>query len=79
MVRISDFEPKTPGGTSRSTSSSSCGYRRVHMADGSPAVQLETYGSDERKMLGKASQTIEIDRARAAELIDILRETFPGL
>lgn len=30
-------------------------------------------------MLGKASQTIEIDRARAAELIDILRETFPGL
>ena len=49
------------------------------MDDGAIAVQLETYGSDDRKLLGKASQTIEIDRARAAELIQVLREAFPGL
>lgn len=49
------------------------------MPDGTRAVQLETYGSDERKMQGKTSQTIEIDRDRAADLIRILREAFPGL
>lgn len=79
MVYVRDFEAKTPGGTSRTQTASSCGYRTVDMPDGTRAIQLETYGSDERKLLGKASQTIEIDRKRAAELIQILHEAFPGL
>ncbi|WP_277455145.1 hypothetical protein [Janibacter sp. DB-40] len=78
MVHVRDFEAKTSGEASRTTTTSSCGYRTVDMPDGTLAVQLETYGSDERKLLGKASQTIELDRDRAAELIHILREATPG-
>ncbi|WP_264158431.1 hypothetical protein [Janibacter indicus] len=42
-------------------------------------MQLETYGSAERKLTGKASQSIELDREAAAALVKILREAFPGL
>lgn len=80
MVLITDFT-KTPsnGGTTRSRTQSSCGYRQVELADGTSVVQLETYGSTERKLTGKASQSIEIDRERAAALIDILHKAFPGI
>lgn len=80
MVLITDFE-KTPsdGGTSRSRTQSSCGYRQVQLASGTRVVQLETYGSAERKLTGKASQSIELDREAAAALVKILREAFPGL
>lgn len=40
---------------------------------------LSTYGSDARVSEPKVSQTIQIDRAMAAELIEALREAFPGL
>ena len=80
MVLITDFE-KTPstGGVTRSRTQSSCGYRQTELADGTTVVQLETYGSAERKLTGKASQSIELDRRAAAEVIAILREAYPGL
>ena len=42
-------------------------------------VQLTTFGSARRQMPGKASQTFQLDRESAAELVEILRRTFPGL
>jgi hypothetical protein len=55
-----------------------CGYRAVEI-DSREILQLETYGSPHRQIPEKVSQTIQLDRAAAAELIEILRRSFPGL
>ncbi|MEV6636859.1 hypothetical protein AB0M54_39605 [Actinoplanes sp. NPDC051470] len=42
-------------------------------------LHLSTFGSDTRKSQPKSSQSIQLDRARAQELIDILVKAFPGI
>jgi hypothetical protein len=44
-----------------------CGYRAVTI-NGTPILQLETYGSSSRVMPDKVSQSIQLDRSAAAEL-----------
>lgn len=39
-------------------------------------VQISTYGSDSRQSHPKVSQTMQIDEATAAQLIDVLVNTF---
>ena len=39
-------------------------------------LQLDTHGSDSRKIPGKISQSIQIDEAGAKHLITLLRRTF---
>ena len=46
---------------------------------GKTHVQLDTYGSDARKLNVKVSQSIQFDQASAAELLEILRHAFPNL
>jgi len=41
--------------------------------------QIDTFGRDTRKMPGKKSQTIQLSRDAARELIFQLREAFPGI
>jgi hypothetical protein len=55
-----------------------CGWQPVRDS-GQVYLQLSTYGSDDRQSEKKVSQTIQLDRARAAELLTIIRETFPDL
>lgn len=55
-----------------------CGWQPVRDG-GQVYLQLSTYGSDDRQSEKKVSQTIQLDRDRAAELLAILRETFPDL
>lgn len=55
-----------------------CGYRRVTSSSGD-LLQLSTYGSDSRQSEKKTSQTLQLDRERAAELITIIRAVFPDL
>ena len=40
---------------------------------------LETYGSNDREMPDKLSQSIQLDEDGAAHLIRILRQQFPNL
>jgi hypothetical protein len=56
----------------------SCGWRVVTV-DGRRLLQLDTYGTPEREIPNKLSQSIQVDREAAAVLIDLLRNTFPGL
>ncbi len=44
--------------------------------DGVGFVQINTYGRADREMPGKVSQTIQLDRRGAEQLIGILRRTF---
>ena len=55
-----------------------CGYQVVRDADAT-YLQLSTYGSEDRESEPKVSQTLQLDRQRAAELIEIIRQTFAGL
>jgi hypothetical protein len=43
---------------------------------GEKYFQIDTYGSDEREIPGKASQSIQIDEMMAKILIEKLEETF---
>ncbi|MEV0823781.1 hypothetical protein [Nonomuraea rubra] len=42
-------------------------------------LQLSTYGSDGRQSEKKVSQTLQLDRERAAVLLNIIKEAFPDL
>ncbi|SEC33596.1 hypothetical protein SAMN04490356_3761 [Streptomyces melanosporofaciens] len=55
-----------------------CGYRSFAV-DGRVIVQIDTYGSPERKIPNKVSQSIQLDVKGARELIGILQEVFPEL
>lgn len=56
----------------------SCGWR-VFSNDGQTILQLDTYGSPERKIQGKVSQSIQLDRDSAKELVALIRNAFPGV
>jgi hypothetical protein len=55
-----------------------CGWQTLRH-NGETILQLSTYGSDERQSEKKVSQTIQLDRARAEELMNIVRQAFPDL
>jgi hypothetical protein len=55
-----------------------CGYCSVEV-DGSEYLLLETYGAADRAVPGKISQSLHIDRARAADLKGLLERQFPGI
>lgn len=42
-------------------------------------LYIGTYGSDDRASRPKTSQVIQLDQARAAELLGIIQEVFPGI
>jgi hypothetical protein len=41
-----------------------------------PIVQIDTYGSEDRKIPGKQSQTLQLGKETAFELYKILKETY---
>lgn len=50
------------------------------LADASGTLfHLSTYGSDDRASEPKVSQTVQLERPAAADLIAALRQAFPGL
>jgi hypothetical protein len=55
-----------------------CGWN-VGTVNGREILHLETYGSADREIPGKVSQTIELDEAAAAELLAIIHQAFPRL
>lgn len=77
MALIEGFDPSA-NDAQRVHGPVRCGYR-AFTVDGKTVVQLDTYGSDERAIPGKISQSLQLDVDGARELIGILREAFPGL
>ena len=53
-----------------------CGWSVVEAPSGR-LLQLDTFGSSERKIVGKKSQTLQFDRSAARELLMILGRAFP--
>ncbi|MEU2926239.1 hypothetical protein ABZ636_14515 [Streptomyces sp. NPDC007251] len=55
-----------------------CGFRSF-VVDGRRVLQLDTYGSTERQILDKVSQSIQLDVEGARKLVQIIQEVFPEL
>ena len=47
--------------------------------DGTAYLLLESCGAADRAMPGKVSQSLHLDRHRAAELKTLLEQQFPGI
>lgn len=77
MALITEFE-ETTSDSQRRHGDVSCGWRYFDVG-GERILQLDTYGSQGRKLTGKQSQSIQLDRAGAEELLRIIRSAFPGL
>lgn len=78
MARVKTFERVTKE-RQRVHDVVACGYSVFVADDGSRYLQLDTYGRPERKFVGDASQSLQVDRAAAARLKKLLEESFPGL
>lgn len=77
MALIEKFEPVTSD-IQRMHGPVTCGVRSFAV-DGQRILQLDTYGSADRQIHGKISQSVQLDRAAARELIKIIEKTFPDL
>ncbi|WP_406436311.1 hypothetical protein OHB00_20255 [Streptomyces sp. NBC_00631] len=55
-----------------------CGVRSFAV-DGQRILQLDTYGSADRQIHGKISQSVQLNITGARELIKIIEQVFPEL
>lgn len=78
MAFIRSLEPVSRSGRSEHTEVDA-GYQLRHSTSHGKVVQIDTYGSDERKLLAKSSQSFQVDRDGAARLLAVLLEAFPDL
>jgi predicted HNH restriction endonuclease len=56
-----------------------CLYSIVEVSPGERFLQLDTFGSDDREIPEKVSQSIQFDRQAAGQLLQLLKQTFPNL
>jgi hypothetical protein len=75
MALISSFT-RIEQDSTRVHGSVECGYR-IFENEGRRYLQLDTYGSTDRAIPGKTSQTIQLDESAATELTRIIRAVFP--
>lgn len=78
MARIRSLEMLN-GSHTRPHSTVDAGYKIVLAADGARLLQIDTYGSDDRKVSGKSSQSIQIDEKHARRLVAIFEEMYPTI
>ena len=77
MARIVSFE-EVAAGNDRLHGPVHCGYK-IFVGSEGPILQMDTYGSTERQIEGKVSQTLQIDRSAAKQLLELLCKAFPSL
>jgi hypothetical protein len=74
MAQVTSFERK---GMERNVVHGSIGATYTPFeSDGEKYLQIDTYGSDAREIPGKKSQSFQLNRQSAAELVAILRREF---
>jgi hypothetical protein len=77
MAIVTRFLPVTKDRLGR-PKTAECGFCKIEL-DGTQYVLLETYGAADRAIPGKVSQSLHLDRERAAELKAVLNSLFPGI
>ncbi|WP_064063246.1 hypothetical protein [Rhodococcus gordoniae] len=56
-----------------------CFYNIIDDNDGPRLLHLSTFGSDYRQSKPKSSQSIQLDRDMAVQLIEVLLKAFPDI
>ena len=75
MAWIASIERK--GGHGKLQPTEVIAYVKVFQTDDRTSiVQIDTYGSSEREMPNKQSQTLQLGRETAKQLYDLLNETY---
>jgi hypothetical protein len=77
MAIVTHFSPVTKDRVGRAKRTA-CGYCRIEL-DGVEYLLIESYGAADRENPGKVSQSLHLDRVRAAELKRLLEQHFPGI
>lgn len=77
MARIGEFREVTSQ-TNRLHSPVECGYR-IFTVEGQTLLQLDTYGSTERKDRGSISQSVQLDEEAAETLAKLIVQAFPAV
>lgn len=78
LALISEFIELASGEGKRHPTTVQCGWR-ILSTDSGPLLVLESYGSSTRKLPGKTSQSLQLDRQGASELKKVLERAFPGI
>jgi hypothetical protein len=78
VALVRTFGPAGAGNRGRVHGDVECGYT-VFESGGRSYLQLDTYGSSDRAIPGKVSQSIQVDEEGARELKRLLQRTFPGI
>lgn len=78
MAFVTEIAPAPVAERSTNHKECVCGWRVVER-DGERVLQLDTYGSADRKIHGKVSQSLQFDRQHASELLRLIEKTFPGI
>lgn len=76
MAIIRSIEPGTQR-VNRHDSEVDCYYQTID--DGERLLHLSTFGSDNRQSKPKSSQSIQLDRDMAVQLIEVLLKVFPDI
>jgi hypothetical protein len=76
VARIVRFQELPNEHRPRFSTEVECGYK-VATVNGKKMLHLETYGSAEREIPGKVSQSIQLDEGAARELAKLIRLVFP--
>lgn len=53
-----------------------CYFQTVTAGDGTRYLHLTTFGSDDRELPGKSSQSFQLNVASARDLVRVIEETF---
>ena len=75
MALITSFQVVEPKGKLHPTKAEA-NIRVFGASDRAPILQIDTFGSANRQMQGKQSQTIQMDERAARQLFGILRDSF---
>lgn len=78
MAVVRSFAPSTQN-VKPHKSEVDCEFVVIEGASADRLLHLSTFGSDDRASERKSSQSIQLDRKRAQELLKILVEAFPGI
>lgn len=78
MARIRSFEVGVQDVRPHS-SEVDCFHQTLQDGDGCVLLHLSTFGSDQRQSKPKSSQVLQIDERGAVQLMNILRNAFPGV
>jgi len=78
MARIRSLNPGTQNVTVH-PSAVDCFHQVITGPDNEVLLHLSTFGSDKRDSPPKSSQSLQIDKAMAVNLLAVLAATFPGI